>query len=273
MIQALSALLPTAYATVTFLYLLDFLVERQEILVKPRRMLLVVTIGAHGGLFAAMAKLAGSFPAISGWTSLSALALCLACLHLYTTARVAHPGTGLIVFGVATVMQLASSALGPLEPVAADDRPVPFYLFHVGTILIASAALILSGIYGLLYLTLFRQMKLRRFGPLFSGLPSLDEMIRVTRRTALAAFVLLAIGINAGIWWAHAAEVEGFNYADPMVLALLALTLHFGVVAFSGRIPGLTARRASFAAAAGFVLLLFSLVAVQLSRTSFHWTS
>ncbi|QDU70050.1 cytochrome c biogenesis protein CcsA [Engelhardtia mirabilis] len=273
MIQALSTLLPVAYLTATFLYLLDFLVERQAVLWRVRLVALVGVLGLHVGLIAARAVAAGGFPHLGGWSALSALALCLVTLHLWTTARAVHPGTSLIVFGVATLLQLVSSALSPVVTALADDRPLPFYLFHVGSILVASAALVLSGLYGLLYLALFRQMRRRRFGPLFSGLPSLDQIIHVTRRAALAAFVLLAIGVNAGIWWAHRAQVEGFSYADPLVLALLVLTLHFGLVAFSGRIPGLTARRASVAAAAGFMLLLISLVAVQLSRASFHWTS
>ena len=273
MIQAISTLLPTAYLAVTFLYLLDFLVERQAVLWRVRRVTLGGVLILHLGLFAARAQVAGGFPELGGWSALSALALCLVTLHLWTTARAVHPGTSLIVFGVATVLQVASSAMAPAVSTLADERPLPFYLFHVGSILVASAALVLSGLYGLLYLALFRQMRRRRFGPLFSGLPSLDEMIHVTRRAALAAFALLAIGVNAGIWWAHTAHVEGFSYTDPMVLALLALTLHFGLVAFSGRIPGLTARRASVAAAAGFMLLLISLVAVQISRSSFHWTS
>lgn len=273
MIQALTAVLPAAYLAVTFLYLLDFLVAREGVLLRARRIGLVAVVALHAGLFAARTVAAGAFPQIGGWTSLSALALCLVSLHLWTTARVVHPGTGLIVFGVATLLQLASSALAPLASLPADDRPWPFYLFHVGSILIASAALVLSGIYGGLYLALFRRMRQRRFGPLFENLPSLEELIRVTRRAALAAFALLAVGVNAGIWWAHSAAIEGFSYTDPMVLALLALLLHFGVVAFSGHIPGLTARRASWAAAGGFLLLVLSLVAVQVSRASFHWTN
>jgi hypothetical protein len=47
------------------------------------------------------------------------------------------------------------------------------------------------------------------------------------------------------------------------------LWLHFGVVAFSQKIPGLGARRASFAAAGGLLAALLSLLLVLLPH-HFH---
>jgi HemX protein len=268
-IQALTVLVPVAYFQATFLFLLDFLVERRGTHVAARRWVVAAALALHGGLFAARAVEAGGLPDLGGWTALSAVALCLVLLHLWT-ARGRHAGTGLLIFTAAGTLQLLASALGPLEAHLAPDRPAAFYLVHVFSILVASAALVLSGLYGLLYLLLYRSLRQRRFGPLFDGLPSLEDLARSTRRGALAAFVLLAIGINGGIWWAHAAQVPGFGYTDPLVLVLLGLMLHFGLVSGSGHIPGLTARHASLAAAGGFTLLLVSLVAMQVVRISFH---
>jgi hypothetical protein len=115
-------------------------------------------------------------------------------------------------------------------------------------------------------------MRRRRFGPLFDALPSLDQLARRMRRAAGFACLLLAVGVNAGIWWAHRADVPGFSYRDPFVLALIALMLHFGLVAASGFIPFLTARRASLAAVSGLALLLAALGYSLLPR-SFHWVN
>jgi ABC-type uncharacterized transport system permease subunit len=274
-IQLLTVLLPVAYLLATFHFVLALLaageggIARGDRAPRSRRAAIALAVGLHVGWFATRAVAVGGMPELSAWGQVSALVLCMVLLHLWT-ARGDHPGTGLVVFTLAGLLQLAASGLGPLEPAVATDRPAPFYLVHVSSILVASASLVLSGLYGVLYLLLFRHLRARRFGPLYAGLPSLEELSLFTRRAALAAFCLLLIGVNGGIWWAHASGAEGFRYTDPFVLVMLSLVAHFGVVAFSGRIPGLTARRASIAAAAGLTLLLLSLVALQLARVGFH---
>ena len=274
MIQALTVLLPVAYLLATFLLVLEFLGRERDVGGSDgaRRMAIGTAIALHAALFLALGSTVGGIPELTGWSQVSALVLTLVLLDLWT-ARGSRVGVSLVVFTLASLLQLLASSFAPMDPSVPADRPAPFYLFHVFTILVASAALVLSGVYGLLYMLLFRQMRARRFGPLFDSLPSLEELSRFTRRAALAAFVLLLVGINGGIWWAHYSEVPGFSYADPFVLVMLGLVVHFGVVAFSSRIPGLTARRASIAATGGLVLLLASLVVLQLARAGFHTNS
>ena len=70
---------------------------------------------------------------------------------------------------------------------------------------------------------------------------------------------------------AHSRGVEGFGYTDSFVLSMFAICFHFGLIAFSKRIPGITASRASWAAVGGLTLLLGALVASALvPEASFH---
>ena len=63
----------------------------------------------------------------------------------------------------------------------------------------------------------------------------------------------------------HVREVNSF------VLSMLAICFHFGLIAFSKRIPGITATRASWASVGGLALLLAALLAVALvPGSSFH---
>jgi ABC-type uncharacterized transport system permease subunit len=135
---------------------------------------------------------------------------------------------------------------------------------------LAAAALILSGVHGILYLLLYRQMRARRFGLLFAHLPDLDVLARMTRSSALSGFLFLTVGVNVGIAMAHAEKSEGFRYAQPEVLLSIVLWIHFGVIAFSRHIRGFSARRASFAAAGGLVALLLSLMLILFPGISFH---
>jgi NAD(P)-dependent dehydrogenase (short-subunit alcohol dehydrogenase family) len=116
----------------------------------------------------------------------------------------------------------------------------------------------------------YRQMRRRTFGPLFRALPNLELLSRMMRRAALAGFLFLTVGLNLGILIGHSTRPDGFDYTDPHVLLTLALWVHFGLIAFSGSIRGLTARRASWAATAGLVSLLLLIVLTLLPSLTSH---
>jgi ABC-type uncharacterized transport system permease subunit len=167
-------------------------------------------------------------------------------------------------------LQLLASSFGTLHPEPRDNGMGWFQVIHVATSVLATSALILSGIHGVLYLLLFREMRERRFGALFDHLPSLDLLARMTRGGALAGFVCLTIGLNVGIWMAHREKIPGFAYRDPEVALTIALWIHFGIVAFSSSIRGLGARRASYAAAGGLLVLLLSMLLIFFPSLAFH---
>ena len=54
------------------------------------------------------------------------------------------------------------------------------------------------------------------------------------------------------------------------MILVMALWIHFGVIAFSGRIPGLNARRASYAALGGLLTLLVAIGVMAFPALSFH---
>ncbi len=173
-------------------------------------------------------------------------------------------------FGAAsTGVQMCASALGTFELVRRDTGMNPWAITHISTSAVAIASLILSGVHGALYLILLREMRERRFGAWFDHLPNLDMLAKMTRRAALFGFLGLTIGLNVGIGLAHAEKAPGFRYANPEVLLSLALWVHFGLVALSARIHGFGARRASYAAAGGLVVLALSLLPVLVPH-SFH---
>jgi ABC-type uncharacterized transport system permease subunit len=230
---------------------------------------------AHAALVALRWEADGG-TSLAGWGSLSAIALATALLWVWMARAERVHGTGALVVTCVFALQLAASALAAPDPVShldgADAGSQTVNLVHALTGVGATATLALSGLHGLLYLLVYRGMRQRSFDVL-SRLPPLDDLARLTRRAAFAGFLLLAVGVNFGIWLAHKESVRGFSYTDPFVVVMLFLWVHFGIVAFSRRIPGFTARRASWAAAAGFLLLVASLVVSILPRLSFHWSS
>lgn len=268
--QALAAFLPFLYLATAFACAMHFGGPGAPRVVGLRRGLKLLSVTGGLALLLVRWRAFDGFPIFDTWSTLSAVAVALVVLYIVSAPRGAAPGVGVVVFLVATGMQVLANAFGP--PHAGGPLPFSnsFYLLHALTSVAAAGALALSGIEGALYLLVFRQMRQRRFGPLVQRMPSLDALAVHTRRAALSGFLLLAVGVNVGIGWAHAAGVEEFHYSDPWVMAMIVLWMHFGIVAFSRRIPGLSARRASIAAAAGLtVFLAFSLLALVPSFT-FH---
>jgi ABC-type uncharacterized transport system permease subunit len=270
MIQALGVLLPVLYALCAILHGMAFAGERAPKVGGLRRNLLRVALVVHATYFLLCGLEIGQFPINDLGTTVSAIAFSTAALYALVARLTRHPGSGGIALGLVFLAQLCASAFGPIQPHARESGMGPFQIAHVATSVIASAALVLSGVHGALYILLLREMRERRFGALFDHLPSLDLLATMTRRAALFGFIGLTVGLNVGIGLAHAEKSPGFAYSNPEVLASLLLWAHFGVIAFSQRIRGFGARRAAYAAAGALVaLFLVSLVLAFLPH-SFH---
>jgi ABC-type uncharacterized transport system permease subunit len=260
-LQALAVLLPLVYAAAAA----SFAVGRST----SARWTLRVALALHVLDFALRAARLDQFPIIDLWTTVSACAFATAALWAIVARDAAHTGSGGLVLGLVAALQLAASAGIPLAPVPRPGVMKPLTITHIATSCVALAALFLSGLHGILWIALFRSIRARSFSGFFERLPNLDTLAKMTRRAALLGFLGLSVGLNVGIGLAHAENSPGFDYRHPEVLLSLVLWLHFGVVAFSQKIPGLGARRASFAAAGGLLAALLSLLLVLLPH-HFH---
>lgn len=269
-VQALSVLLPTLYLGSSILHGMAFGGERAPQVAPLRVNLLRIAVLAHAALFAVSAKALGGFPVVDTFSTLSAVAFFIALFNAIIARSLGHVGAGGAVLGIVFLLQLVASAFGDVNLVAAEEPADSFRILHVLTIVLAASAVVLSGIHGVLYLVLYREMRLKRFGPLFDHLPDLALLARMTRYSALFGFISMTIGLNAGIAIAHAQSIEGFSYRDPSVLFTILLWIHFGVIAFSRFIKGVSAQRASWAAAAGLFALLIILSLTLAPSVTFH---
>jgi ABC-type uncharacterized transport system permease subunit len=274
LIQPLAVALPGLYLVAAVLHGMAFGGVRAPHVALPRIWLLRLTLLVHLVWFAALGSALRSFPVVDIATTLSAIVLTSACLYAFLARSVKHAGSGGVVLGLAALLQLSSSAFVDLQPQPRLGPPTAALgapqILHVGLSVVATTSLLLSGVHGALYLVLLRLMKRRSFGPVFEHLPDLDLLSRMTRRAALVGFVCLTVGMNVGIWLAHRDQHPGFAYRDTEVLLSILVWIYFGVIAFSERIRGFSARRASLAAALGLAVLLLSTFLLFFPRLAFH---
>ncbi len=270
LIQALTVFLPSGYLVTAILFAMAFAGDAGPKVDRYRTPLLRSLGLLHLGLFVLHGLASRGFPAFDAWLSVSAVAFALVALFVVVTWRHSQATVGALVLLVVAGLQMLASMFGPTEALKVERATNAATGIHATTAAVASAALILSGLYGFLYLTLLRQMKRHTFGAVFRQLPDLTQLARMTRRAALAGFLGLTLGVNVGIGLAHAQGTAGFQYTDPTVILTLALWLHFGLIAFSAKIRGLTAQRASLAAVAGLTVLVATLLLAVVPGATFH---
>lgn len=270
--QPLSVLLPSLYLLCAILHGMAFRGDRSARVQPLRVWCLRATVLLHALWFGVRAQLVSGFPVIDLASTVSAVVFASAVLYGLLARSVQHAGSGGIILGLMFVAQLLSSALGNMAPTPREQPLGNPQLLHIATMVLALAAVLVSGVHGALYLLLLRSMKRREFGGRLSHLPDLDLLARITRGGALTGFLCITIGMNVGIYLAHREQLPGFGYRRGEVLLTMLLWLHFGAIAFSGHIKGFNARRAALAASIGLAVLLLSSILILFPGVVFHST-
>jgi len=137
-------------------------------------------------------------------------------------------------------------------------------LVHVGLILVGLAALVLNFGSALMYVLQERQIKAKRRGAFYYGLPALETLDHLTLVTLTVGFPFLTVGLVLGILRAWGVPQAGRSWAsllagDPLALFSLVMWLVYAAT-LSGRAVGRwRGRRAAYFAIAGFCVLLATL--------------
>lgn len=270
LLQALTVELPPLYLVAALLHGMSFAGERAPRIQRWRRLVAVLILLLHCAWFFVYSERIQAFPIDDLGSCVSAVVLCTYALQLVLARWTGHGGSSPIVLSILACAQLVSASVANLRALPHTGSDHLFGIVHIATSVVSLAALVLSGIHGLLYLVLLRQMRERTFGVLFRGLPHLDILARMTRGAALTGFAGLTIGLNIGIWIAHRDHESGFAYRNAEIAFSIFLWLYFGGIAMSVFIRGFNARRASWAAAAGLALLVLSLALALIPGSTFH---
>lgn len=134
----------------------------------------------------------------------------------------------------------------------------PWIKVHVALALIGLAALVLNFAVAVMYVLQERQLKTKRPGTVYYGLPSLETLDRLSYRTLTLGFPFLTAGLILGVLWASRAWGSLFTF-DPIAIFSLVMWVVYAAT-LSGRAAGRWhGRRAAYFAIAGFCALLLTL--------------
>jgi HemX protein len=230
--------------------------------------LLRAAVVVHALYLAARGFAEGHLPLASVYDFLSATGFSLAVVYLYVEMRQRIRTTGIFVIPLVFFLQILSSAYGASSPALQPPiRPVWFELHTLAAVL-GYSAFVVSAIYGILFLILYRDIKANRLSFFYERMPPLETLGRMNVSAAGAGLVLLALAIFMGMGWASVAGVRFLSDPKTWLTVIAWLTLGFAVLAYHRL--GWRGPRAVYASLAGFTTLILSRFAVDLFFHSFH---
>ncbi len=137
----------------------------------------------------------------------------------------------------------------------------PTLTLHVITAVLGVALFGIAFGSAVMYLLQEREVKGKRFGALFSRLPSLDTLDRMVQRLVRAGFVVYTVALVAGTVTATAVWKSAWSWDPQQVISLGVWFLYGAMVQL--RHSGWHGRRYAVLTLVGFVLVLGSMVSLK----------
>jgi ABC-type transport system involved in cytochrome c biogenesis permease subunit len=270
-IRFLATLLPIAYGLVGVAYVLVFFrddpVARR---LAPRA--LAGTVILHAAYIALLTLQFQRVPIATSFESLSALALALAVVYLVQEKRSGTPYTGILfvplVFACQTVASAFITPSVAIQPIVKPILQSPLFGLHIAGALLGYSGFAVSAVFGLLYLMLYYELRAHRFGIVYDRLPSLEVLSGMNWRAAIFGLGCLTLAIAAGALMSL--EVYPQFWQDPKVWLSLLTWVVYASCLLVRVLGGWRGTRIAYFTIAGFLLVVFSMLAANRLFPSFH---
>lgn len=267
-IRLVATLLPIAYGLLGFAYVLIFFrddpVARR---LAPRALVGIILL--HTGFIALLALQLQRVPIASSFESMTALALALAVVYLVQEKRSTTPHTGFLFIPLVFLCQTIASAF--IDPdVVVNERLLqsPLFALHIAAALLGYSGFAVAAIYGLLYLMLYHELRKHRFGIIYERLPSLDILAGMNWRAAMFGLGCLTLAICAGSLMSF--DVYPQFWQDPKVWLSVLTWIVYAVCMYTRIAGGWYGTKIVYFTIAGFMLVVFSMLAANRLFPSFH---
>ncbi len=268
MIQISFYLTLALYGVATLLYL-GCLLPKAPCLAAIARKVLIAGFLAHCLSTIHRYIAAGHLPITNMHESLSFFALSIVAAYLYFEFRFRVTTLGSFVIPLALLVMIGSSrfssGLYPLNPAL---QSVWIYSHTVLAFGAYAFFTIAGGVAGM-YLIQSHFLKKKQLGTLFQKLPSLDTLDEIGYRCLSFGFPMLTLGIITGAIWAAQAWGSYWSWDPKETWSLITWFVYAALL--HGRLTtGWRGRRAAWLTVAGFLIMLFTFIGVNLWMPGLH---
>ena len=232
--------------------------------------LMVVGIVILSGVMVARGVGFTSVPAFNRFDAMTSYALAISIAYGLWSAYRYTPGIAGILIPYATLLLLCGISALRVE------AGVPAPLQGLGMVVHVAAAYAAFGIFSLasisavIYLMQDSNLKNKRFGVVWSRLPSLGTLDHIMSRLVGVAFLLLTVSIVTGVVLIHKMGGGDEWVRDPKVLATVILWILLAVFVHLRASSNRHGRGIALVAVFGLGCLLFAFLGVHLVAPSVH---
>jgi len=182
--------------------------------------LLRVTLVLHLGAVALEAAREGGLRATNKFELFSLVALAVAASYAWVEVRRRNPYTGAFPLSLAFLLQTCAWLGRGTDPSLPERFRGPLFAWHSGAAALAVAALSVGAIYGVLFLVMYRLLKVGLVGEFAMRMPSLDALADMSLHAVEVGFVALTVVIGLGD--VGVSRTPGITLSDPKVWATFA---------------------------------------------------
>jgi ABC-type uncharacterized transport system permease subunit len=184
--------------------------------------------------------------------------------------RYRKPVIGAFITPLAVAVLLPGVLLDGGQPLnSAVQRPLLPLHITIALLGVAASA-VAAGVAGM-YLLMERQVKGKRFGLLFSRLPSLEFLDTLNRRLVVVGFIALSVTLITGAFFSSAASGFVWAWSSKQIATLVAWGV-FAALVSARSFGGWRGRRVALLTMTGFGLLLVSfLSSYEFSHVGGGW--
>lgn len=267
-ITIINILLPVLYVCTFGIYAYDFW-KGEKKFTNSKRVFLFITLLLHVVYLLSRTVFFNHPPITNVFEIFTILAFSISfsyfILELVTDIR----GTGPFIIIISIIFQIISSLFIKESPVVKDILRSNLLGLHVFGALIGYSGITVSAVYGFLYLTLYKDIKLNKFGLIFNRLPNLEVLETLSYYSAVIGFILLTFAIIIGIIWLPRAFPK-YSFADPKLIGTFSVWILYGIGILSKTFGKWRGKKVVLFSIAGFVIAILSTMFTNFLSSSFH---
>ena len=197
----------------------------------------------------------------------------LVAVYLYMMWYHPRQSFGLFLLPLVLALIGAGTLLARSEPFAREPASQAWGLVHGAAILLATVAVLVGFVAGVMYLSQDRRLKRKLPPPRGLRLPSLEWLARVNGRALVVAVLMLAVGVVSGVVLNALRRAGGLDllpWHDPVVFTTVVMLVWLlSAVAFTARYPTQRqGRKVAYLTLVSFVFLVVALAAMLLLDTA-----
>ena len=267
LLTILLVVLPVLYGVALFNYILVF-VTNDRLARRLARPILTTAVLVNFVYLLVYTVFFEHIPMVNVYQVLGCVGFAVAATYLWVESRTGTLHTGPFILALVLVFQVVHSLFPKLDDDVPEILKSALFSVHVSAAVLGYSAFAVAAVYGVLYLLQYRAIRNQSFGLVFRRLPSLDILDRMNYYAAASGFVLLTVAIGIGALWST--RVFGEVHVDPKVLVAVLTWVLYGAAIIARRYITWRGPRMAFSSVLGFVVVLFSMFAVNFFLTKFH---